>query len=154
MSKSDITLQNTVVQVHPVSLQTSKENVFAGGDMVVGARTVVQAMADGKRAAQSILLYLAQDDLVFGRQDTSKYLHDFEPDLEAGSKERRIQLANPPTSPTLERNLEESEAANEASRCLNCGSPEGYQRTCWMCLPCEVECPQKALEIKIHYCLA
>jgi glutamate synthase (NADPH/NADH) small chain len=37
---------------------TSKPGVFAGGDIVRGAATVILAMGDGKRAAASIDRYL------------------------------------------------------------------------------------------------
>jgi glutamate synthase (NADPH/NADH) small chain len=39
---------------------TSKPGVFAGGDIVRGAATVILAMGDGKRTAASIDRYLAQ----------------------------------------------------------------------------------------------
>lgn len=38
--------------------QTSKEGVFAGGDIVTGAATVISAMGAGKKAAQSIHKYI------------------------------------------------------------------------------------------------
>ena len=38
--------------------QTSKPGVFAGGDIVTGAATVIRAMGAGKRAAQAIHRYL------------------------------------------------------------------------------------------------
>jgi glutamate synthase (NADPH/NADH) small chain len=38
---------------------TSKPGVFAGGDIVRGAATVILAMGDGKRAAGAIDAYLA-----------------------------------------------------------------------------------------------
>lgn len=40
--------------------ETSKEYVFAGGDAVTGAATVISAMGAGKRAAQAIDKYLSQ----------------------------------------------------------------------------------------------
>lgn len=40
------------------ALQCSKENVFAGGDIVTGAATVISAMGAGKKAAASIDAYL------------------------------------------------------------------------------------------------
>ena len=46
------------VQVND-TYQTSVENVFAGGDIVRGASTVVAAVADGMKAAKSINAYLA-----------------------------------------------------------------------------------------------
>ncbi|MGB4019614.1 MAG: NADPH-dependent glutamate synthase, partial [Syntrophomonadaceae bacterium] len=38
--------------------QTSRENIFAGGDIVTGAATVILAMGAGKRAARAIDQYL------------------------------------------------------------------------------------------------
>jgi glutamate synthase (NADPH/NADH) small chain len=38
--------------------QTSKEGVFAGGDIVTGGATVILAMGAGRRAAQAIDRYL------------------------------------------------------------------------------------------------
>ncbi len=40
--------------------QTSKEGVFAGGDIVTGAATVILAMGAGKKAAKSIDAYLKE----------------------------------------------------------------------------------------------
>ncbi len=40
--------------VHEETMATSKENVFAGGDVVTGAATVILAMGAGKKAAISI----------------------------------------------------------------------------------------------------
>jgi glutamate synthase (NADPH/NADH) small chain len=39
---------------------TSLPGVFAGGDIVRGAATVILAMGDGKRAARAIDRYLAR----------------------------------------------------------------------------------------------
>lgn len=39
-------------------MATSREGVFAGGDIVTGAATVIEAMGAGKKAAQSIKEYL------------------------------------------------------------------------------------------------
>jgi len=44
--------------VEPHTLMTTQEGVFAGGDVARGPDTVIQAIADGKRAAQSIDIYL------------------------------------------------------------------------------------------------
>ncbi|MBD3315671.1 MAG: dihydropyrimidine dehydrogenase, partial [Chitinivibrionales bacterium] len=42
------------------SMATSKEGVFAGGDIVSGAATVILAMGQGKVAARSIHNYLSK----------------------------------------------------------------------------------------------
>ncbi|MEG0015455.1 MAG: FAD-dependent oxidoreductase [Gordonibacter sp.] len=40
---------------------TSKPGVFAGGDAVIGAATVILAMGAGKRAAAGIAKYLSEN---------------------------------------------------------------------------------------------
>ena len=46
------------------SQKTSLKRVWAGGDIVLGAATVILAMGEGRKAAASINVYLAgQDDL-------------------------------------------------------------------------------------------
>lgn len=47
------------ILVDPETLQTSIRGVFAGGDIVTGSATVIEAMAAGRRAARSIHGYLS-----------------------------------------------------------------------------------------------
>lgn len=44
--------------VNEETMVTSKEGVYAGGDIVTGAATVILAMGAGKKAAKSIDKYL------------------------------------------------------------------------------------------------
>jgi len=55
----ELTRRGNIV-ADPETGQTSKEGVFAGGDIVTGAATVIQAMGAGKRAAAAIDRYLRQ----------------------------------------------------------------------------------------------
>jgi glutamate synthase (NADPH/NADH) small chain len=48
------------IAADPETLRTSKPGVFAAGDIVTGAATVILAMAAGRRAARSINEYLRQ----------------------------------------------------------------------------------------------
>ena len=141
------------IQVDPISLQTSLDRVFAGGDTIPGPNTAVHAMADGARAAESILRLLNGDDLTYGRDNSAAFLHDYPVDLTAGSGAERVDLLEAGAG-LVERVMTQAEAEQEAGRCLNCGKPVGHRRTCWMCLPCEVACPQEALEVGIHYIMA
>ena len=47
----------------PITLATSKPNIFAGGDATIGPMTVVDAIADGHRAARAIHSYLSGEAL-------------------------------------------------------------------------------------------
>ena len=49
---------HNLIQVNAKSGRTSVRGIFAGGDIVRGPALVVQAVADGKRAAAAIQRYL------------------------------------------------------------------------------------------------
>ncbi|MCJ7561117.1 FAD-dependent oxidoreductase, partial [Candidatus Bathyarchaeota archaeon] len=53
----ETTKQNTI-EVNPFTLETSMSRIFAGGDVVSGPATVIEAIAAGMRAAVSIDCYL------------------------------------------------------------------------------------------------
>jgi glutamate synthase (NADPH/NADH) small chain len=52
------TNRNGYIQADPETRRTSKPGVFAAGDIVTGAATVILAMAAGRKAARSIDAYL------------------------------------------------------------------------------------------------
>ena len=52
------------VQVDPNTLETSREGVFAGGDAVSGAATVIEAISSGRKAASSIDQYLGGTGII------------------------------------------------------------------------------------------
>jgi len=57
----EISKRGTIV-VDPATGRTSKERVWAGGDVASGAATVINAMGAGQRAARSIHAYLCHPD--------------------------------------------------------------------------------------------
>jgi formate dehydrogenase major subunit len=69
------------IAVDDWTLQTQDPKVFAGGDAVLGAQTVIQAIAQGKKAAWSMTAFLRGDDM----RAISTQLHDLRrtPFLEA-----------------------------------------------------------------------
>jgi NADPH-dependent glutamate synthase beta subunit-like oxidoreductase len=46
------------ISVNQITMETSMQGVFAGGDAVTGPATVIEAICAGKRAAESIDDYL------------------------------------------------------------------------------------------------
>jgi formate dehydrogenase beta subunit len=46
--------EDGTVWVNPITMETSLQGVFAGGDVVSGPASVIEAIRDGKRAAASI----------------------------------------------------------------------------------------------------
>lgn len=50
--------EDDTISVNPMTMETSMQGVFAGGDAVTGPATVIEAICAGKRAAESIDDYL------------------------------------------------------------------------------------------------
>jgi glutamate synthase (NADPH/NADH) small chain len=57
----EVTKWGTIV-VNEETMQTAVPDIFAGGDIVRGGATVILAMGDGKRAAESLHAYLTGKD--------------------------------------------------------------------------------------------
>jgi len=66
----EVSEQNTIL-VDPVTMTTNLPGVFAGGDVVSGPATVIEAIAAGKRAALSIRRYLKGQDTKGGEIEVS-----------------------------------------------------------------------------------
>jgi NADPH-dependent glutamate synthase beta subunit-like oxidoreductase len=151
-------LENGWIKADSITGQTNIDKVFAGGDAVTGPKSVVDAMAEGKAAAASIDRFLRGEDVAFGRDYLGPYLLDFEVDLSSATPHRRVDLPRGNGRGTepfaeLELAMSQAQAVVEAQRCLSCGLPLGYYRSCWFCLPCEIECPEDALWVEIPYLL-
>lgn len=138
--------------------QSPAAKVFFAGDFLRGPSSVVDAMADGKEAAVSIDRLLGGEPLAYGRNYRGPFETEFEIDTATGSGDRRVsqgrhRAAGKGDFTELEKALEPADALREAARCYSCGQPFGKFRTCWFCLPCEVECPNDALWVEIPYLL-
>ena len=114
-----------LIDVEEESMMTSREGVFAGGDVTTGPSTVIQCVAKGHQAAVGINNYLKVEvghDCV-GMQIQQEFLTNdaagvLEPKglkLKEVAKEERCLDVEDEFAPTIE------EAAEEARRCMNCG---------------------------------
>ena len=141
----------------PLTLQTRRAKVFAAGDMVFGPQSVIEAMAQGREAAISIDRFLQGETLRWGRTYwDGTCITDFPIDRAGAIVRSRAVLPKAPVESRkahteVERTLGSKEAREEAERCLNCGRPGEVNQTCWYCLPCEIECPVDALEVRLPY---
>ncbi|MCX7045601.1 MAG: FAD-dependent oxidoreductase [Candidatus Sumerlaeota bacterium] len=110
------------------TLQTSRDGVFAGGDLVTGPNTVVDAIAAGRKAAAVMDRYLRGEAL---RTPAAINLPQVyvapratgDEEIEDGA--RVVPPALPPKSrkknfAEVERSVSAEEAAREARRCLRC----------------------------------
>ena len=141
------------LEVDPRTLSTGQEGVFAGGDVVSGPKSVIEAMAMGHQAAASIRRYLSgeiREDI--RRQETAVdaaarqseiIIEDWIPEEKARLRTRQVrpstweghfaETTRPPT---------EKAAIEEARRCLMCGP-------CQECSECIATCEKKLLAVSI-----
>jgi NADPH-dependent glutamate synthase beta subunit-like oxidoreductase len=143
--------------VDPLTLQTRREKIFAAGDLISGPRSVIEAMGQGREAALSIDRFLQGETLRWGRAYwDGTCITDFPIDRSGAIVRPRAKLPRLPVQSRdalkeIEKTLGTKEAREEAERCLNCGRPGEVNQTCWYCLPCEIECPVDALEVRLPY---
>ncbi|MGD8952563.1 MAG: FAD-dependent oxidoreductase, partial [Desulfobacterales bacterium] len=130
------------LEADPVTLQTPIDWVFAGGDAFYGPKSVVEAVACGKEAAESIHRFINGLDLAEGREQT----WDFEkPDVSLEPQKARTQVrcldpaARECNFLEVSFGYNETEAKTEADRCLRCG-------ICSECYQCVKACLAEAVD--------
>jgi NADH-quinone oxidoreductase subunit F len=120
--------KNGTLRVDAETLATNRPGVFAGGDLVTGPNTVVDAIAAGKKAAAVIDRYLRGEEL---REPPEVKLPKFflEPAAVSDEESQVPARVEPTTLPVESRrkNFAEVETAlsveaatREARRCLRC----------------------------------
>jgi NADPH-dependent glutamate synthase beta subunit-like oxidoreductase len=122
------TTPSGTIRIEPEVLTTNRPGVFAGGDVVTGPNTVVDAIAAGKKAAVTIDRYLSAEPLV---QPAEVRLPKDYIELPPRHAEEIApsDRAQPPTAPIqmrrrsfteVEMTLAFEDATREAMRCLRC----------------------------------
>jgi len=142
--------RGSTIQVDPVTLNTNRAGVFAGGDAVTGPATVTEALAAGRLAASRIDDYLQHKYPIPDKDKRERLIGDLLP--ETIKMIREIERVEPPILP-LEARAKDfapvelvygwEEAVNEARRCLRCGVGVEilFQDKCATCLTCLRVCP-------------
>lgn len=123
----EITKWGTVV-VDPKTLACKRPGVFAGGDVVTGPNTVVDAIAAGKKVAVMIDRFIRGEELRQpGRPRVPKvYIEPIQVDELKQSQAIRPELPRVPIERRkksfieVERSMSEADAEHEALRCLRC----------------------------------
>jgi heterodisulfide reductase subunit A-like polyferredoxin len=146
VASAQFELERGIFKVDPKTFETSIKGIFAGGDAVSGAATVIQGVAAGKKAAESIARFLAGEDMRINRfESTVKPLpEEFLPILKGREKKQR-SIETSLTVPDrvdnfkeIDLGLTEEQALAEAERCLNCA-------LCSECRECVGACENLAV---------
>jgi NADPH-dependent glutamate synthase beta subunit-like oxidoreductase len=152
------TTRQGTVKIDPGTLMTTAPGIFAAGDIAFGPRLIINAVADGKKAAEEI------DRFIQGSawQPKPQYVqitvldhHKMAEQYDEYSRlavpviplERRTGIAE------VESGFTEEQARREASRCLQCWINTIFEGTeangseCILCGGCVDVCPENCLQL-------
>ncbi len=138
-----------LLEVNPETLQTNIPEIFAGGDVISGPATVIEAVEAGQRAAKYIGQYLQGKDLPTEWQEEAPMGTNWKAPSKDEPKKERLKVPTLPKEQRLsgfeEVNLQVDEASAhaEAERCLDCGG-------CCECYQCVEACGPQAVTLETH----
>ncbi|MDX1621446.1 MAG: FAD-dependent oxidoreductase [Nitriliruptorales bacterium] len=145
--------QRRTIAIEEESLATSLPRVFAGGDAAKGPRNLIDAIADGRRAAAAIHRELTGETEAptEGREVTIEDFHRFRDPYD---RFRRVDIPNLPAERRMglqqvELGFTEEQARLEASRCLRCfANVQLDVNACVLCALCVDVCPVDVLSME------
>ncbi len=149
----ELTPQGTI-KVDRETLATSAPGLFAGGDVAFGPRNLIEAVANGKRAALSIDDYLrgVKTDLVVNLRIDELPTRSYRRPEDYDKCERKapptISLDRRTGISEVETGYTEDDARQQAERCLYCHIQTVYDaEKCVLCNRCVDICPEYCLKL-------
>jgi len=141
-----------LVQIDPLTGQTSAQDVFAGGDVASGPRLIISAVRDGHVAALGIEQFLQGRTVKVTTQGgwTNLPGHAM---FENWIKKTRRKTASLPVDrrtgiSTIDLGYSVEQAVEEGSRCLECSVQTIFDGSkCILCNGCVDVCPWDCLKI-------
>ncbi len=148
----NVAVERGCIVTDPLSMASSAWGIFAAGDAATGPASVVQAIAGGREAAESIDRMLTGADMS-GRRGRKRPVvaEDRLPckDIQSVPRNERRRAAS--GDPFGERHigLDMEAGFTEALRCMTCGSRSlvSYTDDCMTCYNCELHCPSGAIYV-------
>ena len=137
------------IEVDPVTYETGRKGVFAGGDVQTGPWVAIGAIAAGREAAESIVRYLDGRDMSEGREPITVENPRYRPVPDNEPVKNRIDMPRLSVPDRVgnfdevELGYDERAGREEAHRCLNCGY-------CCECYQCVDVCKAEAVTLETH----
>jgi heterodisulfide reductase subunit A-like polyferredoxin len=142
------------LRVDPVTFQSDDPDIFAGGDAVTGAATVVEAIGAGKEAAISIHRFIQGEDLYENRKKSWEAVQDVPTEGYENIPKEKMPHLDPAQRMNnfneVQLGFGEEQIRKEASRCLACGICSECYQCVDACLAQAVDHEQVALEKEIE----
>jgi NADPH-dependent glutamate synthase beta subunit-like oxidoreductase len=142
------------IKIDPETLATTAPGVYAGGDVAFGPRNIIDAVANGKKAALSIDEYLRGKkpetyyNLSIEKIPTRRYTRPEDYEQFAREAPPTIELNRRTGISEVESGYAEEQARIQAERCLACHVQTIYDaEKCVMCNRCVDICPEYCLKL-------
>lgn len=142
------------IKTNPETLATTAPGVFAGGDVAFGPRNIIDAVANGKKAALSIDEYLRKHkpqtyyNLSIEKIPTRKFTRPENFEQYPRKAPPTIDLGRRTGISEVEIGYSEEQAIRQAERCLSCHIQTIYDaEKCVMCNRCVDICPEYCLKL-------
>jgi len=153
----EITRQGTP-KIEPTTLMTTAPGIFAAGDIAFGPRLIINAVADGKKAAEQIDKFLRGPEWQPKPQFVQITVLDHHKMAEQYDEYSRLAVPVIPLErrtgvAEVETGFTEEQARREASRCLQCWINTIFEGTeangseCILCGGCVDVCPENCLQL-------
>ena len=143
-----------LIKINRDTLATTAAGVYAGGDVAFGPRNIIDAVANGKRAALSIDEYLrgAKPETFFNldiqKISTRRFTRPEDYEQHSRKAPPAIDLNRRTGISEVETGYTEEQAVRQAQRCLHCHVQTIYDADkCVMCNRCVDVCPEYCLKL-------
>lgn len=152
------TTRQGTIRINPDTLMSSAPGIFAAGDIAFGPRLIINAVADGKKAAEQIDRYLRGSKWKPQQRFVQITVLDHHQMAESFDEYSRLSIPVIPlerrTGVTeVELGFTETGARREAERCLHCWintifeGNEADGTECILCGGCVDVCPENCLQL-------
>ena len=136
-----------------LTYQTATEDIFVGGDVLTGPKFVIDAIAMGHEAAESLHRYVQNGHMTIGR-NRREFVELDKDDISISSYDTAGR-EEPKEREDVEKNsfrdrsgiLTEDQVKRETSRCLGCGVTVVDPNKCIGCGICTTKCKFDAIEL-------
>jgi len=138
----------------PASGATSAPGIFVAGDIAYGPRLMIHAIASGKQAARSVYRHLRGKEITPEEVQFHFPIENYRREkLYEKRRRQHIPTASPAerlldASALVEKGFTETQACEEAGRCLDCGVNTIFDgERCILCGGCVDVCPTVCLKL-------
>ena len=139
-----------LIRVERETLATTAAGVYAGGDVAFGPRLIIEAVADGQRAARSIGKYLRDDFRTRTAWRSTEIRHRMADDFDRTPRQKppMIDVERRTGIGEVEGCYDEARARTEGRRCYRCNVNTIISSTlCILCGGCADVCPESCYRI-------